>query len=347
MLRFPLSVVCLLASVLGLHAEVRWPDALKQSDAWYASPEAGIVATAVLRYQTPEGGWPKNTDLTLPPKPGEHASATIDNKATTEPMEFIARVLTASAKPDSTLRAAFDRGLDYLFAAQYPSGGWPQFFPLKKGYYTHITYNDDAMTRVLVLLKKTADGTAPYAFVDKDRRARAAAAVTKGIDCILKTQVRQNDTLTVWCAQHDEHTFAPAWARKYEPPSLSGGESVGVVRFLMSVEKPAPAIIDSVNAAVAWFEKTKITGQRYEFFKNDAGEKDRHITPDKAAPPLWARFYELGTDKPIFLGRDSEFHYSLTDIERERRTGYAFYGTWAAALLEKDYPAWKKRLGLH
>jgi PelA/Pel-15E family pectate lyase len=200
------------------------------------------------------------------------------------------------------------------------------------------------MINVLVLLRDASSGSAPYAFIDADRRARAATAVAKGIDCILKTQVRQNDTLTAWCAQHDEHTLAPAWARNYEPPSLSGSESVYIVRFLMSVENPSPAIIAAVEGAVAWFEKTKITGQRFEFTTDAAGLKDRHITPAPSAPPLWARFYELKTDKPIFLSRDRVFHYALTDLERERRTGYAFYTTRAASLLAKDYPAWRARI---
>ena len=52
---------------------------------------------------------------------------------------------------------AFRRGLDYLLKAQYPNGGWPQFYPLRNGYWSHITYNDDAMAGVLELLRDVAD----------------------------------------------------------------------------------------------------------------------------------------------------------------------------------------------
>ena len=55
-------------------------------------------------------------------------------------------------------------------------------------------------------------------------------------------------------------TLQPEMARKFELVSLSGSESVGIVRFLMRIENPSPAIIASVNAAVEWFEKVKITG---------------------------------------------------------------------------------------
>ena len=342
-------VLLLICTSALLQAKGHWSAPLDEPDAWYATADAQSLAASIVQYQTPSGGWPKNTDFSSPPTEKflrgglvDLRSATIDNYATTVPMTYLAKVVTATG--DKASQASFERGFDYLLAAQYDNGGWPQYFPLRKGYYTEITYNDDAMVHVLVLLKEAAAGLAPYAFVDPARRARAAAAVAKGIDCILKTQVKQNGALTVWCAQHDEHTLAPAWARNFEPPSLSGAESVYVARFLMSVDKPSPEIIAAVEGAVAWFQKTKITGQRFEHFTNDEGEKDRRITPDPSAPPLWARFYELGTDRPIFIGRDRVIRYALTEIEIERRTGYSFYSTRAGSLLEKDYPAWRARI---
>ena len=63
-----------------------------------------------------------------------------------------------------------------------------------------------------------------------------------------------------------------------------------------------------------------------------------------AAPPIWARFYEIGTNRPIFSGRDGIVRYRLAEIELERRTGYAWYGTYATALVADEYPAWVKRV---
>lgn len=310
-----------------------------------ATAPAATELQYLLDHQTPAGGWPKNTDFTQPPK---HAptdrDATIDNGATTTPLRRLAAVISASDSPDPRHLAAFDRGVDYLLAAQYENGGWPQFFPLRKGYYSHITYNDDAMVRTLELLRDVARGEPPFAFTAPGRRARAAAAVEKGVDCILRTQIRQNGALTVWCAQHDEKTLAPAWARNFEPPSLSGAESVRIVRFLMSVENPTPEIIAAIEGAVAWFEKTKINGLRYERSKFPDGTPDVQIVADPSAPPLWARFYELGTDRPLFVDRDRVFRYEHSELGRERRAGYAYYTTAPSALLQKDYPAWRARL---
>ena len=68
------------------------------------------------------------------------------------------------------------------------------------------------------------------------------------------------------------------------------------------------------------------------------------VVEDAKAEPLWARFYEIGTNRPIFCGRDSQVKFSLAEIEYERRTGYNWYTNAAAKLLSQDYPAWQKRL---
>ena len=219
-------------------AQVRWgAEVFRQPTGWYASEGARSAADTVILYQSPEGGWQKNSDLFTPPESGaELEHPTIDNGATTTPIRFLAFV--ADATGEAKYRRAVERGVDYLLEAQYPNGGWPQYYPLREGYYSRITYNDNAMVNVLTLLRDVAQGEAPHAFVDQGRRGKAATAVERGIDIILRTQIRQNGRLTGWCAQHDEETLKPAWARAYEPPSLSGGETVGIVRFLMSIERP-------------------------------------------------------------------------------------------------------------
>jgi PelA/Pel-15E family pectate lyase len=167
--------------------------------------------------------------------------------------------------------------------------------------------------------------------------------VEQGIACILRTQVKQGGRLTAWCAQHDETTFAPAWARKFEPPSLSGNETVGLVNFLMGIEQPSAAVIAAVEGAAAWLDSVKIAGLRLDDAPGADGQKDRHAVADPAAPALWARFYELETNRPLFMGRDSTARYDFNEIERERRVGYGYLGAWPAKLLEKEYPKWRKK----
>jgi PelA/Pel-15E family pectate lyase len=322
---------------------------LEQQPEWYGSAEARAAADNVLIYQSELGAWPKNWNLLAPiatedlEKLNKSTEAnTIDNGATTLPMRFLALVHQAS--PDEKYRAAFTRGVNYLLDSQYPNGGFPQFFPLRGNkYYSRITYNDGAMVRALELLRDVARGQVPYDLVDDELRAKVAASVKLGIDCILKTQIKQDGKPTVWCAQHDEKTLEPAWARAYEPPSLSGSESVGIVRFLMSIEEPTPEIIAAIESAVAWFHSVAIKGVRQERIRRDDGRTERLLVPDPAAPPLWERFYELGTNRPLYLDRDSVFRYDYAEISYERRSGYTYNGTWAASLLATKYPAWRKR----
>jgi PelA/Pel-15E family pectate lyase len=356
--RFPRRLVagvlvalsCLAGGVHGAELGLRWgSEYLKHQQDWYASAAARAVADSVIQYQSPKGGWPKSTNLAEAPRTpddippdGRGRANSLDNEATTLPMEFLARVVHATG--DTKYRASFIRGVDYLLAAQYANGGWPQFYPLRGDeYYSRITYNDGAMIRVVTLLRDLAAGQPPYAFVDAERRAKAAAAVQRGIDCILKTQVRQDGKLTVWCAQHDEKTLAPAWARKYEPPSLSGSESVGIVRFLMSVEQPTPEIVAAIEGAVAWFRSVSIRDVRLERNRGADGRTERHLVSDPAAPPLWARFYELGTNRPLYMDRDSKPLYNFEEVGYERRSGYDYHGDWPASLLAKDYPAWRAK----
>jgi PelA/Pel-15E family pectate lyase len=315
---------------------VTWRDAQKQPGAWYSTPEAVRIADNLLVYQRDIGGWDKNIDMAAPlsaearaklekEKHDPASHATIDNESTYTQMRYLARVYTATK--DARFAAAFRKGFEFLLKSQYSNGGWPQFYPLRHGYWDHITYNDDAMVGVLETLRAIVNRAPEYGFLSEAERARAKQAMDRGVDCILKTQVTQNGKLTVWCAQHDEKTLLPAKARAYEHPSLSGSESVGIVEFLMGIDKPTPEIKRSIQAALDWFRATKITGIRVVPKPAPGTPKgfDNTVVEDASAPPLWARFYELGTNRPIFSGRDGVIRYSMAEIEYERRNGYRWY----------------------
>mgnify|MGYP003591768361 CR=1 FL=1 len=324
---------------------------LARPTTWFSSPEAAGVGERLLLWQRSNGGWPKDLDMVLPLSPAQRATllrreertdTTIDNGATTTQVLFLARLYAAAR--DERFRAAAVRGIDFLLAAQYPNGGWPQFFPLRTDYSRHVTFNDDAMAHAMELLDDVARGRSPFEWTDGPLRSRALAAFAAGIRCILASQVVVDGRRTAWCAQHDEVTLEPRPARRFEPVSLSGSESVGVVELLMRVEDPAPDVVAAVDAAVAWFSAVTIRGLRVERRTAPDGAADAAVVQDPDAPPLWARFYEIGTNRPIFAGRDAVVRDRLDEIERERRVGYAWYVDRPARLLEKEYPAWKAKL---
>jgi pectinesterase len=331
--------------------EQKWSSIIRDNDAtWYASNEAKAIAENVLLYQRNIGGWPKNIEMQKPltteqkkdlvTLKSDTNEVTTDNGATSQEMLFLSKIYAQN--PDERYKTAFLLGLDYLLEAQYANGGWPQFYPLKKGYYTHITYNDDSMVNILNILKHLIDKTGYYSITPSDATIeKIQIAFNKGINCILKTQYRQNGVLTAWCAQHDEVTLLPANARAFELASLSGRESSKIVLLLMSIKNPSPEVITSVNSAVAWFEKTKISGIKIEEVPVENSKKtNRVVVKDPNAEPLWARFMELSDNTPFFCDRDGIKKATLAEIGEERRNGYGWYTNEPKEVLKK-YAKWK------
>ena len=322
---------------------------LTKPDAWFHSAEAARVTENVLSWQAETGGWPKNTDTTKP-FTGERAKlqGTFDNSATTDELRFLARLIRApDASAARSASNAFTRGLAHILTTQYTNGGWPQYAPPPANkYHRHITFNDGSMARLMTFLREVATEKR-YEFVQPVQRAAAQRAFNLGVDCILRCQIKVNGRLTAWCAQHDEIDFSPRPARTFELASLSGSESVGLTRLLMSIENPSPKIVRAVDAAVAWLESAKISGIELVETRDADGRKDKVVKNNPAARPMWACFYEIESGKPIFAGRDGVKKQSLAEIEIERRTGYSWLGFWPETLLEKDYPKWKQQNTKH
>ncbi|MHC5542831.1 pectate lyase, partial [Singulisphaera rosea] len=97
-----------------------------------------------------------------------------------------------------------------------------------------------------------------------------------------------------------------------------------------------------------WLARVKLSGIRVakikapkEDFLRHSADFDTVVVEDPTSRPLWARHYEIGTDRPIFAGRDGVKKYALAEIERERRTGTPWYGGWPSTLIEGEYSRWR------
>jgi len=323
----------------------------------YKENEITKIADNMLIYQRNNGGWPKNYDMSAILTPEQVDSlmktkgelhTTFDNSTTYTHIEYLAQVYTITHVVK--YKTACENGIKFCLAAQYANGGWPQYFPIEiKNYSRRITYNDGAYLGVLKMLKKIVDKDPNFSFIGKETQKKVEIAYQKGLNCILKTQIMDNGRLTAWCQQHDEVTLQPAWARAFEPPSICNGESSDIVLFLMDIDNPDEQIIKSIQSAVKWFNDSKIYYTRVQTISGTTEKSkyriittDKVVVTDSTAKPIWTRYYELGTDRPLFCDRNSKFLYSLAEVSRERRTGYGWY-TYAPQEVLNKYSAWQKK----
>lgn len=314
-----------------------------------AQVKKDTLAEKILLYQLPVGGWgkqledksvvnynlPVDKNLLRKIKSTGDDHATIDNNATSREINILMKAYSETKNPDY-LKAA-EKGIRYLLAMQYENGGFPQYYPNKGLYRKQITFNDNAMINALTVLYNTAEGKNDFAAVEAKLKEQSKKAVQKGIECILNVQVLQNRKPTIWADQYNELTLEPDKARAFEPVSLATAESVGIVRFLM-LQPVTPEIEKSVKSAVQWFTENDIEGYSYNVVKQN-GKTVRILAEDKNSV-VWARFYDIHDNRPLFGDRDGSVKYNYNDVSEERRNGYSWFGDFAKKLIDKEYPKW-------
>lgn len=320
-----------------------------EKEDFYKTEEARRIGDQVLLYQRVTGGWPKNINMSRPLTDEERVQvlrdkerrddSTTDNGATNMQMLYLAKLYQATQV--ERYKEGVLKAVEYLLSGQYENGGWPQFWPEMHGYQMHITYNDDAMVNTMNLLRAVAQQKDPYqGLADEALRQRCMKAFDKGVECILKTQMHNKEgRLTVWCQQHYRDNYEPAPARAYELPSYCSMESASITRLLMSLPNPDERVKQAVHAAMAWFDKYKLTGLRIQRTGPWASmDGDTKLVEDADAEPIWGRYYDLKYCEPYVCDRDGLPRRRLEDIGHERRNGYAWFGSRPAEL----YPAYDK-----
>lgn len=324
----------------------------------YRSDQVEEIVSNILLFQRANGGWPKDYDMTAELTDEQRTAilatrdavdTSFDNNNIHSQVDYLAQAYTGGG--ELNWREACLRGFDFILAAQLPNGGFPQRYPCAKGYAAHITFNDGVTIDILNVLKDAADGEPHWQWLDTSRRQSAAHAVSRGVECILQCQIKVDGRLTGWCQQHDAVTLLPASARTFELASICPQETTDIMRFLMRVRPPNQRIVAAVDAAATWLEEVQLSGVRVqrvaalpEEFVRHRADFDVMVVADDNAPPIWARHYEIGSNRPIFAGRDAIKRFALAEIERERRTGTPWYGVWPQAMLSTEYPSWRRSL---
>ena len=290
----------------------------------YYLDAARATALAIVSGQHCSGGWdyfiefdpterkkfPYRTDgpcRDITTYPGNPVTSLDDNE-TQAVMRFLARVDKALGFKDPTIHEATRYAFDSLIKAQYPNGAWPQRFnrppdpakhPVKQAsfppswswkwpgsnYQSHYTFNDNSISD---MIDAFLEGARIY------NEPRYLAAAEKGGAFMLLAQMPEPQP--AWAQQYDANMF-PAWARNFEPPSVSGGESQGVMRTLMVLyrETGNRKYLEPLPRAIAYLKRSALPPVEKPSeirLRALAGRPDRMVL---------ARFYELQTNRPLYV----------------------------------------------
>ncbi len=332
----------------------------------YSAQKLGDLAAETTKadnymsWQMDNGGWDKGVkDQAARPWNGNEKKnrfsgwtakggglmGTVDNDATYTQIRQIAAVYreTTDEKNKEKYKESVLKGLDFILNLQYESGGFAQVYPRRGNYSDHVTFNDEAMINVLIMLEDVRDKAYPFDsdIIPDEYHERVVDSINRAVDYILKAQITSEGRLTAWCAQHDPVTYEPRGARAYELPSISGSESVAIVKFLIHQKDQTPEIRNAIECALQWFRDSEVKGLRFD--KNDPNKQYFIEDPNSS---LWYRFYEIDTNRGIFCDRDGIAKYDIKEIGDERRNGYSWSGSWPRKLLNvyEEYGFYENRI---
>lgn len=287
-------------------------------DSYYLDA-ARETAHALVRTQLQSGGWTYRIHFDAENRAkqayradgrteGQNVS-TLDDDTTQAALRFLMKTDKATGFSDASLHDCVMYGLNALLEVQYPNGAWPQRFSgppdasqfpvVKASYpeswsrefpkrdYTHdYTFNDNTIADVIETFLDAAD-------IYGDERYRAAAL--KGGDFMMLAQMPEPQP--AWAQQYDQDMH-PVWARKFEPPAVTGGESQGVMRCLIALARRTgeKRFLEPIPKAIAYLRASALPDGRL------------------------ARFYELQTNTPLYFTKDYQLTYESDDMP----THYSF-----------------------
>ena len=292
----------------------------------YLLDAARETADALVMTQLESGGWSHRVEfdpkarrgyayrVAADSKQNARNLSTLDDNKTQSALRFLMRVDQTLKFKDERLHEAVQFALAGLLKAQYPNGAWPQqyagrpdptkfpkkkaSYPVtwsrvhpKKNYRTYYTFNDNTIADTIDTMFHAAE---TYGDVRIRKSAEQAG------DFMILAQMPQPQP--GWAQQYDAEMH-PAWARKFEPAAITGGESRGVVRTLMKMYRQTgkKKYLEPIPRALDFYKRIELPGGKM------------------------ARFYELNTNRPLYFTKKYELTYSSDDMP----THYGFIvGGW-------------------
>lgn len=265
----------------------------------YYFDAARDVARALVWGQRRIGGWDHRVDVAhLKPEAKapvrKEGRCTFDDNITQGALKFL--IDADSAIDDHWLTDGIELGLEFMQKSQFANGAWPQWYPLRGGYHDYYTFNDNAINDCIDVMLKAhrVYGRQEY-----------LACARRGGDFILASQLAEPQA--GWAQQYGRD-MKPAWARSFEPPGVCSLSTARNIRTLVQLYlyTKDEKYLAAIPAAIEWLEDSKI------------------------GPNLWARVYEVGTNRPVYGDREdgNKVHYDYDKISTKERTSYAWQGEY-------------------
>ena len=303
-------------------------------DAYYLNA-ARDAAYALVRGQLRSGGWYYHIEFDpekslsygyrdSPQRRHQRQKTTLDDDTTQSAVRFLMHLDRVLQFKDAKIHEAVTYGLRSMCAAQYPNGGWYQWwdrypsppraedFPVFRASYPEswsrewmndwtgcYFINDNLVANMIATM---LDAYETY----EDRRYLTSAL--KAGDFLLLAQMP--DPQPAWAQQYDKNMH-PVWDRKFEPPAITGLESQGIMEALMLLYRKSgqKRHLEPIPRAITYLRQSQLPGGRL------------------------ARFYELKTNRPLYFTRDYKLTYSSNDVP----THYSFIVSSRLDAIEKQY----------
>ncbi len=296
--------------------------------------EAAQKAAEALVYgQLKSGGWRNSIDFD--PKSKDTAEyrngkgkgsnvSSLDDGQSQSAIRFLIQMDRAIEQKNRSIHEAVEIALDALLKAQYPNGGFPQGWtgPVPKeepkpANFPDYDWRTEGRVKNYWDMYTLNDNTCGYlseTFIEAYstyKKPEYLNAIRRLGDFLILAQMPEPQP--GWAQQYN-YDMQPIWARKFEPPGVSGDESMEAVETLISIYRITndEKYLKPIPAALKWLERSKL--------------RDNTL----------ARYYELKTNRPLYMERIGE-KYSLTYDDRNLPDHYGWKTPSRVELLQRQY----------
>jgi PelA/Pel-15E family pectate lyase len=318
-----------------------------QSTPTYRRNQIIAIADNLLLMQRNNGGWPANinpfrvlsaADRLAFLKDKTRTDASFANANITPQIYYLSHVYLQTG--DVRYRDGAKKAFRLVLGAQLYNGGWSQKAVTELD--NSATIDTRATINALAFMRRVAAGKMPYGYVPFAVRRQAAESVRKGDSLLLRLQQAYDSRASIWAGAYDLASSQPTAAQHGAVVALDTEVSVAITRYFMQIERPPAEVVRAITGAAHWFADNTLQQVQLRTARQPAPWLPAYTRAPLPRQAVWARHYAIATNQPLVgnsCGRPLK-PYELTVLAGAKH----WYGYWARALLQSQYPKWRTRV---